>query len=481
MSHLARNVAIVAIGSLIGGLMTTAAVSAAVATTDEISIEASKVLELKFDGTLADTSVNAAAVGIQRGTAAYAAGLDGQAFAFDGATALNLGTPSYLQPQDLTVSFWYNPSVAMGTGEQVFAWSKTVYNSDGWYLTSENATTPLALSIGPSTGQPYKVAVEGDRAGFFPAGTWTHVVATYDHATKAVAFFRNGVRQVSTVKHPVSATASGVLGSESTSTKTIGYNGPNYNGAYLKGLLDDYALFDGVATIADVVELTQRGDPSFDPSAVAQADLDAVSMPSSVSTDFGVPTTGAKGSTITWSSSDETLISIEGGSAHVTRPEGASATLQLTATASYGGSEPVTRDFDITVPPAGDNSSEYLMDAGLANVTLTDGYLENANAKTIDYLLFLDPEKFLYSWYVQAGLTPTTSSGYGGWERSSGTRFQGHFFGHYISALAQAYATERSAVAVQAFLLANCNVELGPIATVVPQAPPPPPATTVPG
>jgi hypothetical protein len=48
-------------------------------------------------------------------------------------------------------------------------------------------------------------------------------------------------------------------------------------------------------------------------------------------------------------------------------------------------------------------------------------------------------------------------------------------------ALAQAYATERSAVAVQAFLLANCNVELGPIATVVPQAPPPPPATTVPG
>jgi hypothetical protein len=50
--------------------------------------------------------------------------------------------------------------------------------------------------------------------------------------------------------------------------------------------------------------------------------------------------------------------------------------------------------------------------------------------------------------------------------------------------LAQAYATERSAVAVNAFVLANCNVDLGPIATVVPPAPPappPPPATTVPG
>lgn len=454
MSKLARTVAIAAVGALISGLVTVSAVPAAVAATDDLSIEASKVLELKLDGSLADTSANAASVGLQKGAAAYGGGIAGQAFSFDGATALKLGTASYLQPQDLTVSFWYNPSAAMGTGEQVFAWSKTVYNSDGWYLTSENATTPLALSIGPSSGQPYKVAVDSDRAKFFPAGQWTHVVATYDHATKAVTFYRNGVRQVSTVKQPITATASGVLGSEGTSTKTIGYNGPNYNGSHLKGLLDEYSLYNGVATIEDVVALTQRGNPAFDPAAVAQSELDAISIPGTATVDFALPATGARGSTFTWSSSDESLISIEGGTAHVTRPEGASAALQLTAIASYGGSEPVTRDFDVVVLPAGDTSSQYLMDAGLANVTLTDGYLENANAKTIDYLLFLDPEKFLYSWYVQAGLTPTTSSGYGGWERSSGTRFQGHFFGHYISALSQAYATTSDAQ-VKAQLLAK--------------------------
>src|SRR4029453_16262447 len=134
-------------------------------------MEASKVLELKLDGDLADTSANAAAVSLQRGAAAYATGIDGQAFSFNGATALKLGTASYLQPQDLTVSFWYNPSAAM-SAEQVFAWSKTAYNSDGWYLTSESNTTPLALSIGPSTGQPYKVAVDADRATFFPAWQW---------------------------------------------------------------------------------------------------------------------------------------------------------------------------------------------------------------------------------------------------------------------------------------------------------------------
>src|SRR5699024_9475808 len=49
---------------------------------------------------------------------------------------------------------------------------------------------------------------------------------------------------------------------------------------------------------------------------------------------------------------------------------------------------------------------------------------------------------FLYSFYKQAGLEPTTAEGYGGWERETGTRFQGHFFGHYITALAQSWSTE---------------------------------------
>ncbi|MET0146527.1 MAG: hypothetical protein ABW328_17330 [Ilumatobacteraceae bacterium] len=46
------------------------------------------------------------------------------------------------------------------------------------------------------------------------------------------------------------------------------------------------------------------------------------------------------------------------------------------------------------------------------------------------------------------------------------------------AAARQAYATERSAVAVKDWLLANCNVDIGPVATIVPAAPPP--ATSVP-
>ncbi|MBS1906446.1 MAG: glycoside hydrolase family 127 protein [Actinobacteria bacterium] len=445
MARRHRIAAVAAATALIAGAFPVAAAPAALAEDTPISIESGKVLDLSFDGSLADASASAATVGVQKGTAAYGAGIRGQAFAFDGATALKLGTAAALQPQDLTVSFWYNPSAAMGSAEQVFAWSKTVYNSDGWYLSSENATTPLALSIGPSAGQPYKVAVEGTRSDFFPAGKWTHVVATYDHATKAVAFYRNGVRQNATVKYAATGSATGVLGSESTSVKTLGYNGPTYNGAHLKGLLDDYTLYNGVATVSDVVSLTRRGTPSFDPATVAQTDLDALSLPTSAASDFPLPTTGATGSAISWASSDTATIAVDGASAHVTRPQGAARSVVLTASATYGGSSAATRTFDVVVSPEGAVTSQYLLDAGMENVTVTDGYLENANGKTIDYLLSLDPEKFLYSWYKQAGLTPTTTSGYGGWERDSGTRFQGHFFGHYISALSQAYATTTDA------------------------------------
>ena len=52
-------------------------------------------------------------------------------------------------------------------------------------------------------------------------------------------------------------------------------------------------------------------------------------------------------------------------------------------------------------------------------------------------------------------------------------------------ALAMAYASEESAVAVHDFLIARCGVDLGPVSTVVMHTPSPPPgtavATTVPG
>ncbi|WP_127473166.1 beta-L-arabinofuranosidase domain-containing protein [Microbacterium sulfonylureivorans] len=449
--HKLRKAVALATATLLaaGGL---AFVAPAAALAAPLSIESAKVLDLRFDGDLADTSSNAAAVTMQKGSAAYGTGVRGQAFNLNGTNAIRLGTAAYLQPADLTVSFWFKPNATM-TGEQVFAWSKLPYNSAGWYLTSESDASPLVLSVGPASGQPYKVAVDTARAGFFPTGQWTHVVVTYDKATKGVTFYRNGVRQISTVKNAATGTATGVITGESTTVKTLGYNGPQYNGAHVNGLLDDYTLYNGVATVADVVSLTQQGDPAFDPSTVAQSALDGLSVPSSVAADFGLPTDSVNGSTIAWESSDSDVISIEDGAASVTRPDSSDATVTLTATATYGGSAPVTKTFEVTVPQEGASTSIYLEETQLSEVLLEDPYLMNSNEKMIEYLLSLDPERFLYSFYTQAGL-PTTAQPYGGWERTSGTRFQGHFFGHYISALSQSYATTTDA-AIKAQLLAK--------------------------
>jgi hypothetical protein len=46
---------------------------------------------------------------------------------------------------------------------------------------------------------------------------------------------------------------------------------------------------------------------------------------------------------------------------------------------------------------------------------------------------------------------------------------------------ARAYATEREAKTVRNWLIDHCEVDLGPVATIVPPAPKKPPATTVPG
>jgi DUF1680 family protein len=420
---------------LVGGLAAGVAPALAV----DPALADATVLDLSFDGDLADSGPRASSVSMFSGDAAFEPGVRGQALALSSTTAVDLGTSASLQPSSLTASFWFKPSGTMA-GEQVFSWSKTVYNSDGWYLTSADDATPLALSVGPGGGQPYQIAVEAPRAEFFPADAWTHVVVTYDEATKSAQFYRNGERQVSTVRFPATGEATGVITGEDTSTKTLGFNGPVYNGAHLSGLLDDYRLFSAPASVSDVVALTRENDPAFDPASVAQRALDALSLPATAVSTFTLPGTSANGSEITWTSSDESVIAIDGDEARVTQPETTEASTVLTATATYGGSEPRTRTFTVAVPVAGEDGSIYVDDSELDEVLLEDPYLVNGNQKMVDYLLTLDPERFLTGFYTQAGL-PATAEAYGGWERTTGARFQGHFFGHFMSALSQAYAS----------------------------------------
>ncbi|WP_454728685.1 beta-L-arabinofuranosidase domain-containing protein [Cellulosimicrobium protaetiae] len=404
------------------------------------------VLDLAFDGDVADASTLAHPVALRghAGSAptgySYVDGVDGQgqALRLAGSTYLDLGSSAALQPEDLTLSFWVEPSGKL-SGEHVITWNKRAYNSDGWYLSSESDTLPLALSVGPASGQPYKVRVaSSDRAAFFPADEWTHVVVTYDRATKAVAFYRNGEQVPSTVANAVGGDATGVLGSDPALPKTIGFNGPQYNGAYLKAALDDYRVYDAVADLGDVVGLYEESGRTVDRDAIAQDDADALSLPERATVALVLPATGSRGSTVTWRSSRPEVVATDGT---VVRPAiGADdAHVTLTATVRYLDGEPVTREIEVVVPALVDETP--LEETSLPSVLLSDDFLQNAAAKEHEYLLSLDSETFLYEFYKVGGLTPTTSAGYGGWERSNAVNFRGHAFGHYLSALAMSWSS----------------------------------------
>lgn len=398
-----------------------------------------QVLDLSFDNSLKD-SAGAHGVTMGKGTENYAEGIKGQGLSLDGKSYVKLGTEEDLQPENLTLSFWMKPNKDMGNGEQLITWNKNEYFTDGWYLSMENGNRPLTLSVGPAAnnGQPYRVSVDGNRAEFFPVGEWTHVAVTYDKETKDIRFYRNGKECATSITYGINETSTGVLGSDASMEKSIGYNGPKYNGSYLDAVIDEYQLFNDVATPEEVIGLYEESGQTFDKEAVAQADLDALKIPSEVQNNIVLPSKGTSGSVITWESSDPDVISKDG---KVTRPEigEENKKVTLTATAAYAGGKEVTKEFEVTVLAKKEVKAEP--DSIMGSVTLQDEWLVNAAEKENEYLLSLDSEKFLYEWYRLSGLEPKTDSGYGGWERSTDNNFRGHSFGHYMSALSQAYLT----------------------------------------
>ena len=399
------------------------------------------VLDLSFEGTLADGSTLQHPVtaseeskltfvdGVEEGT---------QAVELQGAH-LNLGTSVELQPQDLTLSFWLKPTQTM-TGEQIITWNKNEYNADGWYLSSLNDSIPRELSLGPGSSQPYLVAVDGNRSEFFPAGEWTHIVVTYDHVTKDVKIYRNGIPQTTRIKYGINDSSTGILG-QTDAMKSIGWNGEVYqtDSSHLRGALDEYRVYDEVATQKDVLALYEEMGGQVDGAEVAQADLNGLTIPSRTTENLTLPSQGASGSTIRWESSDPDVIALDGT---VVRGE-EDQTVTLTAYAQYQDAPEQSKEFTVVVA-AQVREGLNIENSGLENVTLTDDYLVNASQQELNYLAdTLDPNRFLYECYKSAGLNPAdygSTQGYPeGWERSQGSNFRSHAFGHYMSAMAMMY------------------------------------------
>jgi glucan-binding YG repeat protein/DUF1680 family protein len=395
-----------------------------------------RVLNLELEGDTADTSEKHHPVSLVGNNYAYIQGVtEGtQALELKGSTYVDLGTDASLNPSSLTYSFWVNPTKDMGTGEHLFVWNKETYDSDGWYLSSENANKPLSISIGSSdTGkQPYKVGIEANRSDFFPIGEWTHIAVSFDDETKEVTMYRNGIKQRVTVFNSIgTGGADGTIDQGNEMKKALGYNGPVYQGAYGIYALDNAALLNHASDQETVLGLYEE-TKEFNRQMLADEDAKNLSLPAYTRKDLDLPSQGDNGTTITWESDRKDIITDDG---KVTLPSEEDAEVTMTAHVAYGSDYTATKACKVVVSSANWN----LTNNGMDKVSLSDSYLVNAQQKEYDYLLSMSSNKFLYEFYKVAGLEPLTDSGYGGWERSNGENFRGHTFGHYMSALSQAY------------------------------------------
>ena len=78
-----------------------------------------------------------------------------------------------------------------------------------------------------------------------------------------------------------------------------------------------------------------------------------------------------------------------------------------------------------------------IRDFALNEIEVTDEYLKNAFLLEQEYLLSLEADRLLAGFYEIAGKTPKKKRYPGGWEDQN---IAGHTMGHYLTALAQAYA-----------------------------------------
>ncbi len=75
----------------------------------------------------------------------------------------------------------------------------------------------------------------------------------------------------------------------------------------------------------------------------------------------------------------------------------------------------------------------------LKQVHLLDGIFKDNMQRDLNYLLQLEPDRFLHSFRITAGL-PSSAQPYGGWESPDG-ELRGHSLGHYLSGCSLMYAS----------------------------------------
>ena len=264
----------------------------------------------------------------------YSMGIEGEALALDGAHGVLLPS-GLISSYEYTVSFWANPSVIAGFTTAFFAAVDEQTDDAG------NKFSNTWISMLPqgwdgntmfwSNGTSWFDGLTGERIA---ENTWSHLAFSVDNGLVKVYF--NGVEKF----------RGGNLNDYFTGKQGVFGIGVNYWDLPYNGLIDELKVYEASLTAEEVKALDIDKLPDSELLASATAILDLGDL-SAVREDLDLPVTGPYASAISWTSSDETVVSTKG---EVTQPgrDDTDKDITLTATLTLG-SQVTTKMFTATV------------------------------------------------------------------------------------------------------------------------------------
>ncbi|MWV58955.1 family 43 glycosylhydrolase [Rathayibacter sp. VKM Ac-2754] len=233
----------------------------------------------------------------------------------------------------ITVSAEVLVSPTQGTPYFIWGLGNTTSGAGNGYLYTTGNSYKASIATGNwSTEQTVNSGANLAR------GVWKTLTYTLDDASDTARLYLDGTQ---VAQQTGVTTTPGAIGGGKTTANAIGRSVYTADKT-LSGSVRDFRIYSSALTASDVAGLqaTDATRVARDSAALDLGDL------SSVTANLTLPTTGANGSAIAWSSSDPAVISTSGV---VTRPASGVSTVTLTATTTRG-SATQTRTFTATVP-----------------------------------------------------------------------------------------------------------------------------------
>lgn len=364
-----------------------------------------------FEETLDDATATGNRIDNTGGTALYDTGMFGSALDLDGTYGVRL-PDNLINSHQYTVSMWLLPRVHNQFTTTFFGAAST----ESWV-----SFTPLSWNNETSMLWSGNVIwYDANPATLIPLDTFSHVAFTVDDGL--ITLYIDGEPKFS---------GSGFPDVFSVDTQVFAL-GVNYWDTPFNGLIDEVRVYDRALSMAEVsaLDIENLALEELPARALELVDLGDTSA---ITSDLNLTTTGPLGATLTWVSSDTSVVAEDGS---VTQPAigQADATLTLTVLVQLNG-ECHMREFEVTV--LAEQPVVTFDPIGLDRVRITAGPFKHAQETNLQYLLDLDPDRLLAPYRREAGIDGTALS-YPSWESEG---LDGHIGGHYLTALALMYAS----------------------------------------